>query len=224
MKMIQMKNLFKDGGINSLYIPKPFLVEDRAQLFDFINANGFGILFSTHNNSPYASHLPFLLDREEEYVYSHFAKPNEQWKDIEGQEVMAVFSGPHTYISPSWYETDQSVPTWNYVAAHVYGRIEIINDQNEIIRSLEKLVQKYEKPNSSYKLNESNKMFVDGLSRGIVTFRMKIDKVEGKWKLSQNHSEERQRRVIEQLEESIDQDAREISALMKRNLISKAGE
>jgi transcriptional regulator len=165
-----------------------------------------------------------LLDREEEYVYSHFAKPNEQWKDIEGQEVMAVFSGPHTYISPSWYETDQSVPTWNYVAAHVYGRIEIINDQNEIIRSLEKLVQKYEKPNSSYKLNESNKMFVDGLSRGIVTFRMKIDKVEGKWKLSQNHSEERQRRVIEQLEESIDQDAREISALMKRNLISKAGE
>jgi transcriptional regulator len=61
MKMIQMKNLFKDGGINSLYIPKPFLVEDRAQLFDFINANGFGILFSTHNNSPYASHPAFFV-------------------------------------------------------------------------------------------------------------------------------------------------------------------
>ncbi|WEK56335.1 MAG: FMN-binding negative transcriptional regulator [Candidatus Cohnella colombiensis] len=200
-----------------MYIPKHFLVEDRAQIFDFINNNGFGILFSTHNNCPYASHLPFFLDKDEEYLYSHFARPNEQWKDIQGQNAMVVFTGPHSYISSSWYETNQSVPTWNYVAVHVYGRIEIINEQNEIINSLERLVQKYEEPNSPYKLDKSNVMFIEGLSRGIVTFKMKIDKLEGKWKLSQNHSEDRQRRVIERLEKSENQDAREISKLMRNN-------
>ena len=211
---------FKDEGINSMYIPKHFLVEDHEQIFDFINNNAFGILFSNHNSSPYASHLPFYLDKEDGYLYSHFARPNEQWKDIEGQEVMVVFSGPHTYISSSWYETNQSVPTWNYVAVHVYGRIEIMNDQDEIITSLERLVQKYEEPNSTYKLNESNRLFVVGLSKGIVAFRMKIDKLEGKWKLSQNHSEDRQRRVIERLEQSKYQDAKEIAELMRNNIKS----
>ncbi|MFD0675221.1 FMN-binding negative transcriptional regulator [Cohnella sp. GCM10027633] len=200
-----------------MYIPKHFLVEDHEQIFDFINNNAFGILFSNHNNSPYASHLPFYLDTEEGYLYSHFARPNEQWKDIEGQEVMVVFSGPHTYISSSWYETNQSVPTWNYVAVHIYGQIEIINDQDEIISSLEKLVQKYEEPNSTYKLNDSNRLFVEGLSKGIVTFKMKIEKLEGKWKLSQNHSEDRQQRVIEKLEQSKSENAREISKLMRSN-------
>ncbi|MFC5528307.1 FMN-binding negative transcriptional regulator [Cohnella yongneupensis] len=164
-----------------MYIPKHFLVEDRSMIYDFIDNNSFGILFSMQDNCPQASHLPFLLDRDEGYLHGHFAKPNDQWQYIQQQEVLIVFQGPHTYISSSWYETNQSVPTWNYVAVHAYGRIEIIEDLNDVVRSLEKLVAKYEDPSSTYKLDQTNKSFIEGLSRGIVAFKMKVDRLEGKW-------------------------------------------
>jgi len=201
-----------------VYIPKHFKVEDRTKIFNFIDDNSFGTLVSMQDDRPVASHLPFLLDREEEYLYSHFARLNDQWKSIESQESLIIFQGPHTYVSSSWYETNQSVPTWNYVAVHVYGRIEIIKDKKEVLSSLEKLVLKYEEPNGIYKLDESNNEFIEGLSRGIVVFRMKVDRLEGKWKLSQNHSEDRQRKVINKLEQSKSEDARNIAELMKKNI------
>ena len=83
---------------------------------------------------------------------------------------------------------------------------------------LEQLVLKYEGPNSSYQFEESNKQLIEGLTQGIVAFRMKISKIEGQWKLSQNHSIERQSRVIRQLEQSESEDARKISELMKNNI------
>jgi transcriptional regulator len=94
--------------MNHLYIPKPFLVEDRETIYNFIEENSFGILFSNHNNVPVATHLPFQLDRTNGYLYGHFARPNTQWEDIKNQEVLVVFQGPHTYISSSWYETNMS--------------------------------------------------------------------------------------------------------------------
>ncbi|TVX93791.1 FMN-binding negative transcriptional regulator [Paenibacillus agilis] len=201
-----------------MYIPKHFLVEDRTSLFEFIENNSFGIVFSTHDNVPVASHLPFLLDWENDCLISHFARPNEQWKEIEGQEVLAVFPGPHTYISSSWYETNMSVPTWNYVAVHVYGSVAIIEDHTEVLQSLKKLISKYETVDSPYEINETNNELVEGLTRGIVPFRLKINRMEGKWKLSQNHSEDRQKRVIEQLEQSESEDDRKIAELMRTNL------
>ncbi|WP_027086134.1 FMN-binding negative transcriptional regulator [Cohnella panacarvi] len=200
-----------------MYIPKHFLVEDRGAIYDFIDHHGFGILFSTSNGCPVASHLPFELKRDEGCIYGHVARANEQWQEIADQEALIVFHGPHAYISSSWYETNQSVPTWNYVAVHAYGRIELIEDQTEVMRSLNRLVEKYEQPNSSYKLDETNREFAEKLSRGIVAFRMKIDRLEAKWKLSQNQSEERQRSIIDHLERSRSEDAREIAELMKGN-------
>ncbi|MCR8845650.1 FMN-binding negative transcriptional regulator [Paenibacillus sp. SC116] len=201
-----------------MYIPRHFLVDDRSSLFEFIESNTFGIIFSTHDNVPVASHLPFLLDRELGCLIGHFARPNEQWKEIQGQEALIVFSGPHTYISSSWYETNMSVPTWNYVAVHVYGNIELIEDQTEVLQTLKTLVTKYETVDSKYEINETNKEFIEGLVRGIVPFKLNISRMEGKWKLSQNHSEERQRNVIEQLEQSESEDAQKIAELMSNNL------
>ncbi len=198
-----------------MYIPKHFVVEDQEAIYDFIDHHGFGILFSTHDGRPVASHLPFELKRDEGCLYGHFARANEQWQEIANQEALIVFHGPHAYISSSWYETNQSVPTWNYVAVHAYGRIELIEDGQEVMRSLKRLVEKYEQPNSSYKLDETNREFTEKLSRGIVAFRMKIDRLEGKWKLSQNHSEERQRSIIAHLEQSQSEDARGIAEMMK---------
>lgn len=199
-----------------MYIPKHFKMDDQAELFQFIEENSFAVMFSNHEGRPFATHLPLLLDREEGYLYGHFANPNPQWEDIETGEVLIVFNGPHTYISPSWYESNKAVPTWNYVAVHAYGTVEIIKDSDQLYRTLREMVQKYERPSSTYKLDEVDGAFIEGMSRGIIGFKIKITSLEGKWKLSQNHSEERCSRVIQQLENSGEQDAREIAERMKR--------
>ncbi|WP_093857462.1 FMN-binding negative transcriptional regulator [Tenuibacillus multivorans] len=197
-----------------MYIPKQFEVKDEEVIYEIMEENSFATLFSQHQGHPYATHLPLILDKEKRYLYGHFAKPNTQWKDIEGQEVLAIFQGPHCYISSSWYETNQAVPTWNYVTAHVFGKLEII-DGKEMMDSLHQMVLKYEGPNSSYQWDQLDAHFLEGQAKGIVGFKIKIDNIEGKAKLSQNHSPERLKLVISQLEQSTSKDEREIASQMK---------
>jgi transcriptional regulator len=201
-----------------MYIPKYFKIDDEEIVYDFIEKYSFATLFSQHNGEPYASHLPLIVNKGENALYGHFARPNEQWKDIEDQQVLVVFQGPHCYISPSWYETTKAVPTWNYVSIHLYGKMEIIEDGKAIYNSLNDLVNKYESPDSSYNLNEVEPSFIEGLSKGIVAFKIKIIRMEAKAKLSQNHSVERQELVIKQLENTSEQNNKQIASLMKKNL------
>lgn len=204
-----------------MYIPKHFEIKDEEVIYDIIEENSFATLFSQHQGHPYATHLPLILDKDKRYLYGHFAKPNKQWKDIEEQEVLAVFQGPHCYISSSWYETDKAVPTWNYVSAHVYGKVDII-DGEEMMDSLHQMVLKYEDPNSSYQWDQLDAHFLEGQAKGIVGFKIKIDKIEGKAKLSQNHSAERLKLVISQIEQSTSEDEREIASHMQTILRKKA--
>jgi transcriptional regulator len=201
-----------------MYIPKHFQLNDEEMIYDIIEKYSFATLFSHHNGEPYATHLPLTLDKDESSLYGHFARPNEQWKDIENQQVLVVFQGPHCYISPSWYETIKAVPTWNYVSIHVYGKMEIIEDQKVIFDSLNDLVIKYESPDSPYNLNDVEPGFIEGMSKGIVPFRIKITKIEAKAKLSQNHPVERQELIIKNLENTSKQDNIQVASLMKRNL------
>ncbi|MBE5106212.1 FMN-binding negative transcriptional regulator [Bacillus thuringiensis] len=202
-----------------MYIPKYFAIQDEEIQYEIIEQNSFATLFSQHNGEPYVTHLPLLLNRETLTLYGHFARPNEQWKDIEYQQVLAIFQGPHSYISPSWYETNKAVPTWNYVAVHVYGELEIVEDEQELIDSLQDLVYKYEDPKSTYSLNDVDSNYMAGLRKGIVGFKIKISKIEGKAKLSQNHSVERRKLVVEKLEKVGSEGSRGIARMMKRNLL-----
>ncbi|MCM3490123.1 FMN-binding negative transcriptional regulator [Alkalihalophilus marmarensis] len=185
-----------------MYIPKAFKLNDQAVIEKVINENGFATLFSQHKGRPNATHLPLMLDEDSCYLYGHFARPNSQWKDIEGQTVLAVFQGPHSYISPTWYETGTAVPTWNYLSVHVYGSVELIDEEKSTMAALLQLIDKYEGPDSTYNLNEIDADYIDGLRKGIQAFRIKITEIEGKAKLSQNHPKERQERVAEQLAKS----------------------
>jgi transcriptional regulator len=205
----------------NMYIPKDFQINDEELIYDIIEKNGFATLISQHNSDPFATHLPLTVDKREKVLYGHFARSNEQWKDIATQNVLAIFQGPHCYISPSWYETKKAVPTWNYVAVHVYGQLEIVEDEQEIYNSLLDLVKKYEKPNSSYQLEEVDSAYIEGMSRGIVGFKINITKMEGKAKLSQNHTMERQELVMKELENTQDENNKQIAELMKKNLRSK---
>ncbi|ASN05425.1 FMN-binding negative transcriptional regulator [Virgibacillus necropolis] len=204
-----------------MYIPKHFEIKDEEVIYEIIEKNSFATLFSQHQGHPFATHLPLILDKEKRYLYGHFAKPNKQWKDIEDQEVLAIFQGPHCYISSSWYETNKAVPTWNYVAAHIHGKVEIIEGE-EMMDSLHQMVVKYENPSSSYQWDQLDAHFLEGQAKGIVGFKIKIDKIEGKAKLSQNHSAERLKLVISQLEQSTSEDEREIASHMKTILRKKA--
>ncbi|AFU14081.1 MULTISPECIES: FMN-binding negative transcriptional regulator [Bacillus] len=199
-----------------MYIPKYFAIQDEEMKYETIEQNSFATLFSQHNGEPYATHLPLLLNRETLTLYGHFARPNAQWKDSENQQVLAIFQGPHSYISPSWYETNKAVPTWNYVAVHVYGELEVVEDKQELLNSLQDLVHKYEDPQSTYSLDDVDPDYMAGLSKGIVGFKIKINKIEGKAKLSQNHSIERRNLVVEKLEKVGSEGSKRIAELMRK--------
>lgn len=201
-----------------MYIPKDFKITDESVGYGIMKENSFATLFSQHDGMPVATHLPLLLNNENTYLYGHFARPNPQWKEIEDQTVLAVFHGPHCYISPSWYETDKAVPTWNYVTVHVYGEVELMGDENELMDSFQNMVLNYEAPDSSYKLQDAGAGYLSGMSKGVQGFKIKISKIEGKAKLSQNHSIQRQELVIRQLDQIPRTDEQQIASLMKENL------
>ncbi|MFY0546006.1 FMN-binding negative transcriptional regulator [Brevibacillus sp. H7] len=204
-----------------MYMPEHFTMEDVTVAYHVIQENSFATLFSIHKGMPFATHLPLLLNKEQTYLYGHFARPNPQWQDIQNQTVLAVFHGPHCYISPSWYETNQAVPTWNYVTVHVYGQVELIEDEHELMSSLNDMVLKYEAPDSSYRLQDVDAEFLSAMNKGVQGFKIKIDRIEGKAKLSQNHSKHRQELVIKQLEQILFPNEQQIASLMKANLKNK---
>ncbi|MGJ7922571.1 FMN-binding negative transcriptional regulator [Neobacillus sp. LXY-4] len=201
-----------------MYIPSHFKIIEETVAYDIMKQHSFATLFSQHNGMPFATHLPLVLNKENTYLYGHFARSNPQWKDIKNQTVLAIFHGPHCYISPSWYETNKAVPTWNYVTVHVYGEVELLEDENELMGSLHDMVMKYETADSPYRLEDVDAEFLAGLNKGVQGFKIKISKIEGKAKLSQNHSIQRQELVINQLEQIAKTDEQQISALMKANL------
>lgn len=203
-----------------MYIPKHFKLNEKEGIYKIIEENSFATLFSLLEGNPFATHLPLALDRAEEVLIGHVARQNPQWKDMQHQQVLAVFHGPHSYISPSWYETNTAVPTWNYTAVHVYGEAEMIESEQELMKSLQDLVDTYEKPDSSYELDKADPAYIKGLSKGIVGFRIKITKMEGKSKLSQNHSIKRRETVIEQLEQLKSENAKHIARLMKETIVN----
>ena len=201
-----------------MYSPKYFKLEDEKMIDEIIEQHSFATLISYQNEEPIATHLPLVLDRKNGCLYGHFAKPNHQWKTHDKQTFLAIFQGPHSYISSSWYETKTAVPTWNYVTVHVYGQMELMEDSVEISNTLNDLVEKYETPNSSYSLENVDASYIEQLSKGIVAFKLHITKIEAKAKLSQNHPLERKQRVIQQLEKSTRQEDHEVAAWMKRFL------
>lgn len=199
-----------------MYIPEHFLMETEF-IYQFIEENPFSILVSESKNVMEATHLPLLLSDDKQSLVGHFAKPNPQ-KESVGKEVLCIFSGPHCYISPTWYETDRAVPTWNFTAVHVRGILNIVDDPEKIQRSLITLVNRFESKESKYQINSVDTNYIEGLKKGIVPFEIKITHIEGKQKLSQNHSIERRNLVISNLELMPGENEKAIASLMRKSL------
>jgi len=188
-----------------MYIHRLNSWESEQEILEFIKKNAFSTLVTLVNGKPWATHLPFVLAKNSEGVAilsGHIAKANPQWKTFTGKEDgMVIFQGPHAYISSSWYN-HENVPTWNYLAVHVYGKIKILEGE-ELLNHLKSLVDHYEqgRPNRVHVETMSEGYFESQL-RALVGFELKIDEVHASAKLSQNRDEVNYQAIIEKLQES----------------------
>ena len=187
-----------------MYIPKSNLETDPAVLYDFMQANNFATLITQQEGHLTATHLPFMVDTERGVLKAHLARANDQWKSFDGSEALVIFQGAHAYISPSWYETHPSVPTWNYATVHVYGVPVIRGDDAEMRTMLRELVANHERGRDPEWTMDLPEDYLHKMMQAIVAFELKIDRIEGKFKLSQNRSEADQASVIAHLRESED--------------------
>ncbi|WP_307470937.1 FMN-binding negative transcriptional regulator [Cytobacillus purgationiresistens] len=204
-----------------MYTPKPFMMDDKKEQFDLIKMNSFAILFSQEENGPMATHLPFYLEErsgQADVLLGHFGKQNPHWQHLNNEEVLVVFNGPHAYISPTWYKDEKSVPTWNYTAVHVYGKVRLIEDKNELVDLLKKSIEFNEAQFDAPWQADFDEKFINGLMNGIVGIEIAIQKIEGKKKLNQNHSTQKQQKAIKGLRNSQQYDAGKIADLMEANI------
>jgi transcriptional regulator len=171
-----------------------------------------------------ASHLPILLDCRDgkpAVLLGHMARANPQWKEAQGHQVLVIFQGPHAYVSPRFYAEPNTVPTWNYTAVHAYGDFQWI-DESETRELLSRTVSEYEAGREApWSMDESDPEFLEKLLLQIVGFRIEITRLEGKWKLNQNHSEARRERVIGELRKQTHPDSQQVADLMEQTLSSK---
>ena len=200
-----------------MYIPKHFICEDKEKIIEFMRTFSFATIITSQNELPIATHLPFIVEEKNDKIIltSHFAKANKQWKQIENNKVLVIFSEPHAYISPRHYENKQNVPTWNYIAVHVYGKGEIIDDDSGKFDVLEKTILNYE---SGYK-EQWNSLSVDyknKMIKGIVAFSIVVDEIQGKQKLSQNKMDSEKERIITAFKNSSDQNENLIAEYMEK--------
>lgn len=200
-----------------MYIPEYHKKENLSEIKQFLHKNSFGILVSQLNGKPWATHIPMELEIDDDgkdVLTGHIAKANPQWKDFgRNEEVLCIFNGAHAYISPTWYR-EEDVPTWNYIAVHVYGKLRILNKE-EVMASLHRLVDKYE-------AGSKNPISVKDMSprtlrqvKGIVGFQIEITDIQARYKLSQNRIQDHEK-IISELEGQNDWGSKAIASEMAK--------
>ena len=215
-----------------MYIPEVFALTDPAEIARIIRDNPFGLLVTLAGGTPRATHLPFLFDAKagpQGTLICHMARANPQWRDFAalaaaGTEALAVFQGPHGYISPNWYGPGAAVPTWNYQAVHAYGRPVICDDQDKARAQQDQLVAAFEAASEvPWSLAGQDDGYVRRMLRGIVTFEMPVTRLEAKAKLSQNKGEADRAGVIAALARSARPEERALAVVMAASGQAAAG-
>ncbi len=211
-----------DTKVATMYVPASFAVHDPKRLIEFLRKYSFATLITNGDGVPFASHLPLMCEVDADgcaKLTGHMARANPQWRHFESNaELLAIFAGPHAYVSPTWYPTQPTVPTWNYAAVHVYGAARIIEDPDRVHEAMSKLVQFYEQPRDVPWDGELPANFRDQKIQAIVTFEIEVSRLDGKFKLGQNRSLEDQLSVYRHLSESNNMHDRELAEFMCQEL------
>lgn len=205
-----------------MYTPTSFVENDLSVLHSCIKENSFATLVTTNSSGPAVSHLPLLLDRADGpngTLIGHMAKANSQWCEIQNGDALAVFHGPHAYVSPGWFKEQNVVPTWNYVAVHATGKVKLVEEPSKLLDIVRRYVEVYESSMPEpWQLNTADPEFIEKLLDAIVGFTIEISSIEGKWKLNQNHSEERRQKIITGLQTRPGENNSQIAELMRETL------
>lgn len=205
-----------------MYIPKFNQETDQPTLLAFMRANNFAIFVSQMDGELTATHLPLVIGERDGKIIlvGHFAKANPQWQTIESQANLVIFSGAHAYISPTHYDKIESVPTWNYMTVHAYGHARLIDFATEPDRlhdMMNSLIQQHESTYQTQWDGLSDK-YRDGMLKGVIGFELVVERLEGKFKLSQNKTADEQSRIAAALSESSYEAERLTGAAMKARL------
>jgi len=205
-----------------MYISKLYREEDREKILEFLRQNEFAILVAYDGEKPTASHLMMAVVEEDDklFINGHMSKANPLWKTFENNpEVLVIFQGAHTYISPTWYN-HVNVPTWNYQAVHIYGKPRIISERDENYALLSHLVTRHEGA-TKYRLETLPEDFVEKEMKGIVAFQLEVTRLEANYKLSQNRNDEDYHQIISRLEEREDEMSHGVAEAMKEKRPSR---
>jgi transcriptional regulator len=208
-----------------VYISEHFRVRDHEDAIKFMRANPFAILISSTDAGPFATHLPLFLRAtpgdEKVVLRGHVAKANPHWRHLEQQpQCLAIFHGPHSYISPSNYTLQESVPTWNYGAVHLYGNAQVFSSPEALQGVLHELIHTFE-PAYAVQWASLDEGFRERMLRQIVGFEIEVTKMEAKFKLNQNRSREDQQNVIASLEKAEDTAVSGVARLMKEQSLGR---
>ena len=177
-----------------MYSPDAFKEDRTDVLLEAMQYIQFATLVTPNSESIEVTHVPLFAKRENDHIIleSHIARANPHWKSTGA--TVAIFQGPQAYVTPSWYPSKQAhgkvVPTWAYIAVHAHGKLEAIEDDVWLRRHLNDLTDANETPRDApWKVDDAPEPFIGSLSRGIVGLRLKVDRLEGKWKINQNKTD-----------------------------------
>jgi len=199
-----------------VYVPPHFAVEDEALALAHIEAWSFATLITGTDGRVEANHAPLLLDRAERVLYGHLARANPQCRSLaQAEEALAVFAGPHAYVSPTWYASSGGVPTWNFAAVHVRTMPEILEGEAAALDVVSRLTAYFEGPGpDAWDPGRLDSAALPALLRGIVCFRLHIVDIQAKHKLSQNRSAADRQGVIRHLASGDSESARAVAGMM----------
>jgi transcriptional regulator len=207
-----------------MYIPKAHEEKRIEVLHDLIESQPLASLVTMGQSGLFASHLPMVLERgtaTHGLLKGHLSRANQQWRDfLPSVEALAIFSGPQHYITPSWYpekfETGKVVPTWNYVVVHAYGHLKVIEDAAWLMDHLKSLTSIHEAASPiPWKVSDAPADYVESMVKGIVGLELPIERIEGKWKVSQNRPERDRAGVAKGLERLNTPESLAMKALVK---------
>lgn len=198
-----------------MYTPKLYREEDREKIIEFLKQNNFPVVVSHDGEELVATHLPVEIiagEGDALTILGHMSRANPQWKSFGEQEVLLIFQGAHTYISPRWYN-HVNVPTWNYMMVHIYGRVQAVEGE-ELHLLLSQLVGSHE-AGTSYRLENLPEDFVQKEMKGVFGFALNVTRIDAGYKLSQNRNDEDHENIIRELEKRGDENSKEVAKGMQ---------
>jgi transcriptional regulator len=202
-----------------VYLPPAFTETREDALIAHIERHDFAMLVTRSAEALIVSQIPFLLERRDGrlFLQGHLARPNPQVVDFDGEtEALAMFAGPHAYISPRWYETGPAVPTWNYASVHAYGPARRIDDPEWLREVVRRLSERHEaREPTPWRMEDLPEPYVQAMLNGIVGVELAVARLEGKFKLSQNRPAGDRPRIISALDARGDSESAAVAALMR---------